>query len=131
MKSVPRRVAALMMPLFALACDGAGDPHACDAGTPTCESSLVVIVPTNSVDFTLTLDDGQGLQTTIDCPEGGTLEGYTITCGASQVTIETSSSFGEEVTVRLEQGVEESFTPNYQKGGDFCGNPCTIGTIQL
>jgi hypothetical protein len=130
----PRRAALLLLPWLALACDGNGEPHPCDAGTPTCESSLVVTIPTNSVDFTITIDDGQGLDATIECPtpDGGhQITGYTITCGASQVTIETSSSFGDTVEVQLEQGVPETFTPDYQKGGDFCGNPCTIGTIDL
>jgi hypothetical protein len=54
-----------------------------------------------------------------------------ITCGASQVTIETNTSFGDEVVIQLEQGLTETITPDYQKGGDFCGNPCTVGTIDL
>jgi hypothetical protein len=135
MRPHPRHV-ALLLPWLALACDNGGEKHPCDAGTPTCESSLVVVVPSNDVAFNLTIDDGEGLVATIQCPEpatgpGNEIEGYTVTCGSSQVTIETTGFFGDEVTVQLEQGAPETFTPDYQKGGDFCGNPCTIGTIDL
>ena len=135
MKLESGRRVAMLLPWLALACDG-GEAHDCDAGTPTCDSSLVIVVPTNSVAFRVTVRDGLGLDTTIECPEpttglGNELDGYTITCQASQVTIETSSSFGDAVVVQLEQGVEKTFNPDYQKGGDFCGNPCTIGTIEL
>lgn len=128
-----RRAALLLSPWLALAC-GDDEPHACDDGTPTCDSSLVVTIPTNSVDFSITIDDGEGLAGTIDCPAvagGNAFPGYTVTCGASQVTIETNGSFGDTVEVQLEQGIPETFTPDYQKGGDFCGNPCTIGTIEI
>ena len=120
--------------LCSLACSG-DEVHPCDEGTPTCQSSLVVLLPDERVTFTLTLDDGQGLDITVGCPDPdagmNVVDGYTLTCGAGRLTIETNTSFGDTVIVQLEESVPETHEPNYQKGGDFCGNPCTIGTIQL
>lgn len=122
--------------VLALGCNG-DEPHACDEGTPTCQSSLVVKLAPGVVltEFHLEVSDTEGLDVSLDCPEpeGGfePVDGYTFTCGAGQLTIATNRFFGDEVTVRYEGSPEETFAPDWQKGGDFCGNPCTIGTIQL
>ena len=125
-----------LLPCLALGCGGDGVKHDCDAGTPTCESSLVVLMPDNRTEFVVSVSDGVGLAVDVQCPEpdtglGNVVEGYVVTCGGGRVTFETSAFFGDEVTVGLEQLPDRTFTVDSQKGGDFCGNPCTIGTVQL
>lgn len=118
-----------------LAACGGDEPHECDAGTPTCDSSLVVLLPDPRTDFTITVSDDNGLDLVITCPDPDTgadvFGDYTVICGEGRVTIETFRSFSTNVVVRLEETFDRTFTPDYQKGGDYCGNVCTTGTIQL
>lgn len=118
-----------------LAACGGNEPHACDNGTPTCESSLVVLLPDSRTDFRLYVTDDLGLDIVMDCPaDDPTTEqqgDYTLLCGAGRLTINTFLSFGESVDVQLEEGQPKTYTPTYSRGGDYCGNPCTNGTIQL
>lgn len=119
---------------LALAACGGDEPHDCDAGTPTCDSNLVVLLPDPRLDFTLQLTGADGLDLSIVCPApdtGGDFGDYTVVCGEGRVTIETFRSFPDTIEVRLEQTPPKTYTPDYQRGGDFCGNPCRSGTIQL
>ncbi|MEQ1504535.1 MAG: hypothetical protein ABMB14_20015 [Myxococcota bacterium] len=113
----------------------ADEPHECDNGTPTCESSLVVLFPDPRVDFTVHVSDPLGLDLSVDCPlaEGASdvVGDYTLACGAGRLTITTFRAFGETVDVAVEEVPARTFTPDYQFGGDFCGNACTTGSVQL
>jgi hypothetical protein len=113
-----------------------GDDPACDSKEPDCESSLVVLLPDDRTDFLLTVTDDVGLDVRAECPELETdtaadFGDYVVTCGGGRLTIETFRYFAEEVTVQLGAAPEIVFTPDYQRGGDACGNPCNTGTIQL
>ena len=120
--------------VLALACSG-NEPHDCDKGTPTCESRLLVSLPDARTDFTLHVSDELGMQVDMSCPATDGLpaqfEAYTAECGAGQLTITTYLPFGDQVVVQLEEGLEETYTPTYQRGGDYCGNECDLGNIHL
>jgi hypothetical protein len=119
--------------LVLAACNGDDEVHECDNGTPTCDSSLLIYLPDSRDAFNLTIDLG-GTIVTAACPNpDGDLEveQYTLTCGAGQVTLRTYVAFPDTISVQLESLAPETHSPNYQQGGDFCGNPCTIGSIQL
>jgi hypothetical protein len=117
-----------------VACGGDDPPHECEQGTPTCDSSLLVYLPDSRDEFDLTVElDGTTVSVTCPDPDGGDIvvTDYTATCGAGQVTFRTHLAFPDTVVVTLEALAPEVHTPDYQQGGDFCGNPCTIGSIQL
>jgi hypothetical protein len=117
---------------LAVACGG-DETHPCDAGTPTCDSSLIVYLPDDRDVFTVTVGlDGTDVVATCPSPGGDQQVGeYTVSCGAGQVTLRTNLPFPDELTVRLEEAPPSTFEPQYQRGGDFCGNPCTLGSVQL
>lgn len=116
---------------------GCGDDgtHACDAGTPTCDSSLVVAFPDGRTEFHLTVSDEYGMNVDIRCPTDQTAPvtfgDYEAQCGSGRLTITTFHTLGEVVTVKVEETAPEEFTVDYNKGIDFCGNECDIGTLQL
>ena len=116
-------------------CSGPDEPHDCDAGTPTCESSLLVLLPDPRVDFRLHVADELGMDLVVDCPipAGGSedFEDYSVICGSGRLTISTFLYFADEVDVELEEGGSATYTVDHQKGSDYCANPCTSGTIQL
>jgi hypothetical protein len=115
-------------------CSG-DEPHECDQGTPTCESLLTIKLPDPRVDFTLHVSDDIGMDLTIDCPQSDTgaldFGDYEAWCGAGTLTITTNLPLGHELEIQLEEGQPETFTPTYSRGGDFCGNECDQGTVQL
>jgi hypothetical protein len=121
---------------FGVGCSG-GEVHECDAGTPTCESTLLILLPDPRTDFNLTVSDGEDLDLEVRCPlqegaeDSGSSGPYTLFCGAGRLQIDTYLSFGDQVQVQLEQAEARDFEPRYSKGADYCGNPCTQGTIQL
>lgn len=117
----------------ALAGCPSAEPHECDGGTPTCDSSLLVLLPDGRAEFRLTVDLGTVvLPLTCPNPDGDlVVQEYTATCGAGQATVRTNLAFPDHVDVQLEDTQPVSYTPDYQEGGDFCGNPCTVGRIQL
>jgi hypothetical protein len=126
--------------VVALACASgcSADPvHDCDAGTPTCQSTLVIKLPDQRVDFNLTVTDDVGLDLEVRCPlqaeaaDSGAAGPYTLFCGAGRLQIDTWLYFGDQVEVQLEQAQPRDFEPRYSKGADYCGNACTQGTIQL
>jgi hypothetical protein len=113
---------------------GGDEVRECDVeGTPTCDSSLIVYLPDARNEFTLRVElDGLNLTAVCPDPDGSQeIDAYTLTCGAGQITIRTNLSFPDTVVVQLEALPPETHMPNYQQGGDFCANPCTIGSIQL
>jgi hypothetical protein len=118
-----------------VACSGPDEPHPCDEGTPTCESALVVALPDPRTAFTIHVDDTEGMSLDVDCPIPDTgseqLGDYSVICGAGRLTISTFRFFGDTIDVQLEESEVRSFTPDYQKGADYCGNTCTTGTVQL
>ncbi|MCA9494218.1 MAG: hypothetical protein KC621_30030 [Myxococcales bacterium] len=122
-----------IVPLL-LGCDG-GQTHACDDGSITCESSMVLELADPRPAFDLHVADELGLDLDLTCPWEQTgqyvVDGVTITCGTGQVTLEQFGSFGVEITVQLEEGLPKTYPADWQIGGDFCGNPCTLGTILL
>ncbi len=115
----------------ALGC--AGTDPACEEKEPECDSSLVVLFPDDRVDFLLTLSDDDGLDLSMRCPEDNTqtFGAYIATCGGGRLTIDTNRWFSETVVVQVGLAPELDFFPDYQRGGDTCGNPCNTGTIQL
>lgn len=117
------------------ACGGDREPRECDAGTPTCDSSLIISFPDDRTRFLLEVTDDLGMDLTIDCPDEdtglATQGGYTWTCGAGRVTIDAHVLFGATVEVGIGATPPKAYTPDYQRGGDFCGNSCNIGTIDL
>lgn len=119
---------------LAAGCSG-GEPHACDGGTPTCDSALVILLPDPRTDFRLYVTDELGMDVTMDCPvtDPATEQqgDYDLVCGGGRLSIGTFRSFGDTVDVQLEEGQPKTYTPDYSRGGDYCGNPCTSGTIQL
>lgn len=125
---------SLLFAVIGLSCSG-GEPHPCDDGTPTCDSSLLVLLPDPRTEFTLAVSDELGLDITVDCPladaTDNQLGDYTVYCGAGRLQIDTFRHFGDAVDVQLEEAQTRDFSPDYSKGGDFCGNACTSGTIQL
>ena len=122
-------------PAVWVGCSGSDEAHECEGGTATCESALIVNLPDPRTQFTLTLSDTQGMDIVVDCPAQDTgIDGdgtYTWVCGSGRATIETYKPFGETVTVQLGASPPRDFQPEYQRGGDFCGNVCTSGSIQL
>lgn len=116
------------------ACDG-GETHPCDDGSITCESQMILELADPRTDFELHVRDELGLELDLTCPYVQTgeyvVDGVTITCAAGQVTLVQFGPFGEEVVVQLEEGLEHTYHPSWGQGGDFCGNPCTQGTIAL
>lgn len=114
------------------ACSG-DEPHDCDAGTPTCESTLTVALPDPRTQFRLRVSDELGMAVDMDCPaeEAGVFEGYTAVCGGGRLTITSNLTLGSDVEVQIDEGLTEVYHPTYSKGGDFCGNECDQGTIQL
>jgi hypothetical protein len=112
--------------------------HACDAGTPTCESSLVVLMPDPRTMFTVRIRDDVGFDATITCPstdsdnfidEEPEVQFF---CGGGRVTLATYLHFEDHLFVTLEAGADQEFDPPpTQFGSDFCGNTCTLMTIQL
>jgi hypothetical protein len=119
----------------AAGCSGDDEVRACETGPATCDSSLIVNLPDPRTEFTLTLTDTEGMDILVDCPAQDTgLAGdgtYSWVCGQGRATINTWKPFGDTVTVRLGASPERDFQPDYQRGGDFCGNVCTQGSIQL
>ena len=116
-----------------VACGGDDETHDCDAGTPTCTSTLVVRLPDAREAFTVTVVFGDGTLV-VTCPsETGDLvvDPYTATCGQGQFTVTTDTAFPDTFSVQLEEKPPENYTPDYTNGADFCGNPCTSGTVQL
>ncbi len=115
------------------ACSG-DEAHPCDAGTPTCESSMVLELPDPRTQFNLRVSDELGLDLEISCPNPDSIyeeEGVTIVCGGGSVMLYQWAPFGEEVTVQLEEAQPHTYTPRWQLGADYCGNACTLGTIEL
>lgn len=117
------------------ACSGDDTPRECDAGTPTCDSSLILNLPDDRTIFILEVTDNLGMDLTIECPDADTgldtLDGYTWTCGTGRATIDAHVLFGDTVEVGVGATPPKPYTPDYQRGGDFCGNSCNIGTIDL
>jgi hypothetical protein len=115
------------------------DPHPCDDGVPTCDSSLVVLLEEGDLrtEFTLTLKDDVGLDIVVDCPlpeenADGVFDDYTVICGGGRLTISTFRYFSDVISVQLEESPPRDLPVEPQsKGGDFCGNTCTNGTVQL
>lgn len=109
--------------------------HPCDAGTPTCDSSLVVQFTDQRTEFHLTVTDEYGMNIDVRCPteQSGpvTFGDYQVVCGAGRITIETFRTIGENVTVKVEETAPDVYFVDYNKGVDFCGNECNIGTLQL
>jgi hypothetical protein len=120
--------------VLVVACNG-GEPHDCDKGTPTCESQLLVSLPDSRTQFTLHVHDELGMQIDMDCPAADGLpaqfDAYSAECLAGQLRITTYLPFGDQVVVQLEEGLEKTYSPTYQRGGDYCGNECDQGNIQL
>ena len=117
----------------------AEEDHQCELeGTPTCDSSLVVVLPDARPVFTMRIRDEVALDATFDCP-GTDLDNvldqapdYQYFCGAGRVTLTTNLFFERRFFVQLEAGVEQQFTdPDTQFGADFCGNECNIVQVQL
>jgi hypothetical protein len=136
------RAAAGFSLLLALAagagCSGGDDPHDCDAGTPTCESTLLVLLPDPRIDFNVSVKDELGLDLQVRCPlqEGvpdtaGEDGAYSLFCAAGRLQIDSFRYFGDHLEVQLEQGEPRQFEPRYSMGADYCGNTCTQGSIQL
>jgi hypothetical protein len=128
--------------MLALAMLGAGCeedvPHACDAGTPTCESTLIVVLPDARPIFNVRIRDDVGFDATISCPSDDPDNfidqepDYQFFCGGGRVTLSTFLHFEDHLFVTLEQGQDQEFNPPpTQFGSDFCGNPCTSMTVQL
>jgi hypothetical protein len=126
---------AWMLAVGIVGCSGPDEPHACDDGVPTCDSSLVISLPDPRTDFRIRVSDELGLDLDISCPipEGGTEQfgDYSVICGSGRLAIDTFDRFGDVLEVQLEEGAVRTIEPTYQKGGDYCGNPCTTGTVQL
>ncbi len=128
-----RRIGLLLLAVGGTEACGGDAGHPCDSGPPTCDSSLVVKLPDSRTEFVLTvvLDDVTLVAT---CPSaaGEVVSGdYAITCGTGQVSFRTFLAFPDSLSIQLEQAPPEVYSPHYQKGGDFCGNPCTLGSVQL
>jgi hypothetical protein len=128
-----------LLPLILLgaACEE-DQPHECDEGTPTCDSSLIVLLPDPRTDFTVRIRNNEGFDATIDCPSSdpdNILDEepeYQYFCGQGRVTLATYLFFETPMIVTLEQGLDQSFdNPDIQYGSDFCGNACTSMTLQL
>ncbi|MEQ1564862.1 MAG: hypothetical protein ABMA64_04435 [Myxococcota bacterium] len=124
----------MVLAAAAAGCNGA-EPHACDQGTPTCESLLTIKLPDPRTAFSIHVEDDLGMDLDVDCPQldtGGVPFGdYVTRCGGGTLTVTTFRTLGASVKVQLEEGLPETFEPAYSKGGDFCGNECDQGTIQL
>ncbi|MEZ5397895.1 MAG: hypothetical protein R2724_34725 [Bryobacterales bacterium] len=119
---------------LALAGCSGGEPHECDNGEPTCDSSLVVSLPDPRVDFDMHLADDVGMDLQFHCPlpdPEADFGAYTISCGAGRVQVDTAPYFGDDVDVQLGAGQIETYTPRYSRGTDYCSNACTQGSIQL
>lgn len=133
MRQMIERVALLVV-LGGASCDG-GKSYPCDDGTPTCDSSLLVLLPDPRTEFTLTLEDDAGMDFTVTCPlaEGdpGVFDDYTVVCGGGRLTITTFRYFSETISVQLEEAEPRNLPANQQRGADFCGNTCNTGTVQL
>jgi hypothetical protein len=136
---IGRRVVVLLgLVGFPVACDE-GEPHECEtAGTPTCESSLLVLLPDERTQFTMRIRDEVDFDATFTCPgtdNDNILDDepdYQYFCGAGRVTLTTNLFFERRFFVQLESGVEQQFTdPETQFGADFCGNECNIVQVQL
>lgn len=115
------------------ACSG-DETHPCDAGTPTCESSMVIELPDPRTQFELTVTDELGLDLALTCPNSESIyeqDGVTIVCGGGTVILYQLGPFGDAVTIQLEEAEEHTYTPDWQLGADYCGNACTLGTIAL
>jgi hypothetical protein len=116
---------------------GCGDDstHPCDAGTPTCASSLVILFTDARTEFHLTVTDLYGMNIDIFCPTEQTAPvtfgSYEAQCGAGRLTITTNLTLGEDVTVKVEETAPVEYFVDYNKGTDFCFNECNIGTLQL
>ena len=116
----------------------AEEPHDCDEGTPTCDSSLVVVLPDARPTFSMRIRDTKTFDVSFDCP-GNDLDNvldqapdYQYFCGAGRVTLQTNLSFERHFYVQLELSEEQEFRdPPTQFGADFCGNECTTITAQL
>lgn len=127
--------------VLALAMLGAGCeedmPHDCDAGTPTCDSSLLVLLPDARTNFQVRIRDDVGFDATIVCPStdiDNILDqepDYQFFCGGGRITLSTYLHFEDHLFVTLEQGQDQEFNPAPQYGADFCGNICTLITLQL
>ena len=122
---------------IAVGCSDGGDADGggeCEQ-TPTCDSALVIALEDARTDFGLTVSDAVGMDIVVQCPidEEGTEQfgDYSVICGAGRLTISTFLYFGDEVEVQLNAAEPKIWTPDYQKGIDYCGNTCTTGTIQL
>ena len=133
-----RRLAGLLMLAGLSGGCPADEPHECDEGTPTCESSLVVVLPDARPEFAMRIRDDADFDASFDCP-GNDLDNildeepdYQYFCGAGRVTLQTNLAFERHFFVQLESGVEQEFRdPPTQMGADFCGNTCTTITAQL
>jgi hypothetical protein len=134
-----RRLAGLLV-LAGLSgsCDE-DEPRECEtAGTPTCASSLVVILPDPRPVFSMRIRDDVDFDASFNCPgtdSDNILDeepDYQFFCGAGRVTLQTNLSFERHFFVQLESGVEQEFRePPTQFGADFCGNTCTTITATL
>lgn len=126
---------AWMLAVGLIGCSGPDEPHACDDGTPTCDSSMVVALADPRTEFTLRVKDERGLDIEVECPipagESEQLGDYSVICGSGRLTISTFLYFGDSIEVQLEEAAPRTFEPVWQKGADFCGNSCTTGTVQL
>ncbi len=127
----------LALALLGAACEE-DVPHECDGGTPTCESTLIVLLPDPRTTFQIRIRDEQGFDATIDCPSDDpdniidTAPDYQYFCGQGRITLATNLYFQTPLFVTLEQGQDQQFaSPDIQYGSDFCGNPCTSMTLQL
>jgi hypothetical protein len=123
--------------MLVASCSG-DEKHACDDGVPTCDSSLLVLFEEGDVrtEFTMTLEDDVGLDITVDCPlpaenADGVFGDYTVVCGGGRLTINTFLYFSDVISVQLEESPPRDLPVQQSKGGDFCGNACTNGTVQL
>jgi hypothetical protein len=113
-------------------------PHECDEGTPTCDSSLIVLLPDPRTTFQVRIRNDAGFDATITCPSDdpdNILDeepDYQFFCGQGRVTLATNLFFETPMFVTLEQGLDQQFdNPDIQYGSDFCGNTCTSMTLQL
>jgi hypothetical protein len=109
--------------------------HPCDAGTPTCESRLVVQFPDDRPEFHLTLTDAFGMDIDIRCPtkttEPVSFGAYQAQCGGGRITVTTNQTLSDTITVKVEQAAPVDYQVEYARGVDFCGNECDVGTLNL
>ncbi len=121
---------------FLVACSGDDVVRECESeATSTCDSTLKVQFPDDRTEFRLTLNDTEGMALTFDCPtekgDATVFENYSWVCGQGEATISTHRFFGQDVIVQVGSSVPNEYTPQYQRGGDFCGNPCTNGVVDI